>query len=122
VLLGMRLVGELLRNWTRGVSSLSVMVATGSLKTRGRFGIPGKTSSTGFLRARRRWGEPRGLGERRGDDMCRWPAASTPGSDCARDMRRARPLAFDLDLKWPREDGEWLRGRNGRVGDCHSGD
>jgi hypothetical protein len=111
VLLKIRPVGELPRSYTLGVSSSSEIAGTPSMNACARLDSPGNTSSTGFLGARARCGEPRGLDERWVLEMYKCPAELIPGIDCARDMGGARALAEDLDLKWPREYGDVFRGR-----------
>lgn len=76
----------------------------------------GKISSTGFLSARFRFGDPLGLAGRCGDKL-RCPAAFTPGIDDARAIGGAKALAVDLDLKCPREYGDVFRVWMGRVGE-----
>jgi len=118
-------VGELLLSSGLGVSSSSEIAETlcqMSTGVRLLGGNPGKTSSAGFLGVLLRCGEPAGLEGRFCGVMNRWPAAFTPGMDCARDIGGARALAVDLDLIWPRESGDVLRGRYGKTGDDHPGE
>jgi hypothetical protein len=57
-------IGDPLRSVGLGVCSSEVVDVVSLISRNPRLGNPGKTSSTGFLGVRIRFGEPRGLEER----------------------------------------------------------
>ena len=63
----------------------------------GSGGATGNTSSTGFLKARFRFGDPAGLDGRAGDPILKNPTRLTPGIDFARDIGGVGVLAAECE-------------------------